>query len=89
MRIYRITSMVLMIACTALLVHSNHQKNETAKIVDQYFDLQTEYTKIFDDVQELEEYSDRLEEQVDLLTSFISNAEYEIDTVTSDKPLNK
>jgi peptidoglycan hydrolase CwlO-like protein len=89
MKIYRITSMVLMIVCTALLIHSNHQKNETAKIVDQYFDLQTEYTKIFDDVQELEEYSDRLETQVDLLTSFISNAEYEIDTVTSDKPLNK
>ena len=66
-----------MIVCTALLIHSNHQKNRTAEIVDQYFDLQTEYQKIFDDVQELEEYSDRLEEQVDLLTSYIANEEYE------------
>ena len=61
-----------MIVCTALLIHSNHQKTRTAEIVDQYFDLQGEYEKIFDDVQELEEYSERLEEQVDILTTYIS-----------------
>ena len=60
-----------MIVCAGLLIHSNHQKNRTAEIVDQYFDLQGEYEKIFDDVQELEEYSERLEEQVDILTNFI------------------
>ena len=60
-----------MIVCTALLIHSNHQKIRTAEIVDQYFDLQGEYEKIFDDVQELEEYSERLEQQVDILTNFI------------------
>ena len=74
-----------MITCTALLIHSNHQKNRTAEIVDQFFDLQSEYDKIFNDVQELEEYSERLEEQVDLLTSYIANEEYEVDTVTSGK----
>ena len=89
MKTYRLATIVLMITCTALLIHSNHQKNRAAEIVDQYFDLQSEYEKIFDDVQELEEYSERLEEQVDLLTSFIADSEYEIDTVTSDKPLNK
>ena len=67
-----------MITCTALLIHSNHQKNRTAEIVDQFFDLQSEYDKIFNDVQELEEYSERLEEQVDLLTSYIANEEYEV-----------
>ena len=78
-----------MITCAALLIHLNHQKNRAAEIVDQYFDLQSEYEKIFDDVQELEAYSERLEEQVDLLTSFIADSEYELDTVTSDKPKNK
>ena len=84
-RTYRIITVVLMITCTALLIHSNHQKNRTAEIVDQFFDLQSEYDKIFNDVQELEEYSERLEEQVDLLTSYIANEEYEVDTVTSGK----
>ena len=85
LRTYRITSVILMIVCAGLLIHSNHQKNRAAEIVDQYFDLQEEYEKIFDDVQELEEYSERLEEQVDLLTSFIANKEYKVDTVTSSK----
>ena len=85
MKTYRLATIVLMIVCTALLIHSNHQKNRAAEIVDQYFDLQSEYEKIFDDVQELEEYSERLEEQVDLLTSYIANEEYEVDTVTSGK----
>ena len=86
-RTYRIVSIVLMITCTALLIHSNHQKNRTAEIVDQFFDLQSEYDKIFNDVQELEEYSERLEEQVDLLTSFIANEEYEaaLDSNSKDK----
>ena len=74
-----------MIVCTGLLIHSNHQKNRTAEIVDQYFDLQEEYSKIFEDVQILEKYSEKLEEQVDLLTSFIADSEYEIDTVTTGK----
>ena len=58
-----------MIICTALLIHSNHQKNRAAEIVDQYFDLQSEYEKIFDEVQILEDYSKRLEEKVDELTN--------------------
>ena len=56
-----------MIVCAALLIHSNHQKNRAAEIVDQYFDLQSEYEKIFDEVQILEDYSQRLEEKVDEL----------------------
>ena len=72
LRTYRITSIILMIVCTALLIHSNYQRHRSAEIVDQYFDLQGEYEKIFDDVQELEEYSERLEEQVDILTTYIS-----------------
>jgi high-affinity Fe2+/Pb2+ permease len=56
-RTYRITSIILMIVCTGLLIHSNHQKHQAAEMVDQYFDLQSEYEKIFDDVQELEQYS--------------------------------
>ena len=63
-----------MVVCAGLLIHSNHQKTRTAEIVDQYFDLQSEYEKIFDDVQELEQYSERLEEQVDILTTYISPA---------------
>ena len=58
-----------MITCAALLIHSNHQKNRAAEIVDQYFDLQSEYEKIFDEVQILEDYSQRLEEKVDELTN--------------------
>ena len=58
-----------MIVCAALLIHSNHQKNRAAEIVDQYFDLQSEYEKIFDEVQILEDYSQRLEEKVDELTN--------------------
>jgi predicted nuclease with TOPRIM domain len=82
MKTYRITSIMLMITCTALLIHSNYQKNRNAEIVDQYFDLQAEYEKIFDDVQELEQYSERLEEQVDILSNFISPADWiEIDSI--------
>ena len=69
MKTYRITSIILMIVCTALLIHSNHQKNRAAEIVDQYFDLQSEYEKIFTEVQILEDYSQRLEEKVDELTN--------------------
>ena len=58
-----------MIVCAGLLIHSNHQKNRAAEIVDQYFDLQSEYEKIFDEVQILEDYSQRLEEKVDELTN--------------------
>jgi len=85
MRTYRITSIILMILCTALLIKSNSYNSDKANIVDKYFDLQEEYDKIFQNVQELEEYSERLENQVDLLTSFIVESEYEIDTVTSGK----
>lgn len=85
LRVYRITSIILMILCTALLIKSNSHNSEKADIIDKYFDLQEDYAKIFDDVQELEEYSERLETQVDLLTSFIADSEYEIDTVTSGK----
>ena len=85
LRVYRITSIILMILCTALLIKSNSHNSEKADIIDKYFDLQEDYAKIFDDVQELEEYSERLETQVDLLTSFIAESEYKIDTVTSGK----
>ena len=82
LRTYRITSIILMIVCAALLIHNNHQKNRSAEIVDQYFDLQSEYQKIFDDVQELEDYSQRLEEQVDILSGFIDPADWiEIDSI--------
>ena len=81
-RTYRITSIILMICCAGMLIHSNHQKNRNAEIVDQYFDLQEEYTKIFDNIQELEDYSERLEEQVDILSNFISPADWiEIDSL--------
>ena len=71
-----------MIICTALLIHSNHQKNRSAEMVDQFFDLQEEYEKIFDDVQELEDYSQRLEEQVDILSGYIDPADWiEIDSI--------
>ena len=82
LRTYRITSIILMIICTALLIHSNHQKNRSAEMVDQFFDLQEEYEKIFDDVQELEDYSQRLEEQVDILSGYIDPADWiEIDSI--------
>ena len=82
LRTYRITSIILMICCVGMLIHSNHQKNRSAEIVDQYFDLQSEYEKIFDDVQELEQYSDRLEDQVDILSEYIDPAEWiEIDSI--------
>jgi len=85
LRTYRITSIILMVCCAGMLIHSNYQKNRNAEIIDQYFDLQEEYSKIFDDVQRLEEYSDRLEEQVDILSSFISDAEYEVDSMTNGR----
>ena len=58
-----------MIMLTAMLIHSNKQKNEHIELIDQFFDLQAEYEKIFDEVQELEAYSERLEAQVDTLIS--------------------
>ena len=67
MRRYRVITIVLMIMLTAMLIHSNHQRNEHVELVDQFFDLQMEYEKIFDEVQELEAYSERLEAQVDTL----------------------
>ena len=82
LRTYRITSIILMIVCTALLLHSNYRRNRSAEIVDQFFDLQGEYEKIFDDVQELEDYSQRLEEQVDILSGYIDPADWiEIDSI--------
>ena len=82
LRTYRITSIILMVCCAGMLIHSNYQKNRNAEIVDQYFDLQEEYTKIFDNIQELEDYSTRLEEQVDILSNFISPADWiEIDSL--------
>tara|TARA_Y100000389_G_C17107931_1_gene339221 strand:+ start:163 stop:435 length:273 start_codon:yes stop_codon:yes gene_type:complete len=82
LRTYRITSIILMITCTALLLHSNYQKNRSAEIVDQYFDLQSEYEKIFDDIQELEDYSIRLEKQVDILSDYVSASDWiEIDSI--------
>lgn len=75
MKTYRLATIVLMILCTALLIHSNHQKNKAAEIVDQYFDLQTEYEKIFTEVQILEDYSHRLEEKVDELIHQIDTAQ--------------
>lgn len=75
MKTYRLATIVLMILCTALLIHSNHQKNRAAEIVDQYFDLQTEYEKIFTEVQILEDYSHRLEEKVDELIHQIDTAQ--------------
>lgn len=82
LRTYRITSIILMICCAGMLIHSNYQKNKNAEIIDQYFDLQAEYEKIFDDVQELEQYSDRLEEQVDILSEYIDPADWiEIDSI--------
>ena len=66
-----------MVVCAGLLIHSNHQKNRNIEIIDQYFDLQSEYQKIFDDVQELEQYSERLEEQVDQL----SNELYDLENI--------
>ena len=82
LRTYRITSIILMICCVGMLIHSNYQKRKAAELVDQYFDLQSEYEKIFDDVQELEQYSERLEEQVDILSNFISPADWiEIDSI--------
>lgn len=67
MRRYRVITIVLMIMLTAMLIHSNKQKNEHVELIDQYFDLQLEYEKIFTEVQELEQYSHRLEAQVDTL----------------------
>jgi hypothetical protein len=67
MRRYRVITIVLMIMLTAMLIHSNKQKNEHVELIDQYFDLQMEYEKIFTEVQELEQYSHRLEAQVDTL----------------------
>ncbi len=82
LRTYRITSIILMICCAGMLIHSNYQKNRNAEIVDQYFDLQEEYTKIFDNIQELENYSHRLEKQVDILTTYISPSDLiELDSI--------
>jgi len=85
LRTYRIISIILMICCVGVLINSNYQKSRNAEIIDQYFNLQEEYSKIFDDVQRLEEYSIRLEEQVDILSSFISDEEYDVDSTTNGK----
>lgn len=69
---YRITSLILVIICTAMLIHSNYQKNKTADIIDQYFDLRMQYERTFDEVQILEQINEKLEDQLEIMTSFIS-----------------
>jgi|LULV01.1.fsa_nt_gb hypothetical protein len=69
---YRITSLILVIICTAMLIHSNYQKNKTADIIDQYFDLRMQYERTFDEVQILEQMNEKLEDQLEIMTSFIS-----------------
>lgn len=55
-----------------MLIHSNYQKNKTADIIDQYFDLRMQYERTFDEVQILEQINEKLEDQLEIMTSFIS-----------------
>ena len=55
-----------------MLIHSNYQKNRTADIIDQYFDLRMQYERTFDEVQILEQMNEKLEDQLEIMTSFIS-----------------
>ena len=55
-----------------MLIHSNYQKNKTADIIDQYFDLRMQYERTFDQVQILEQMNEKLEDQLEIMTSFIS-----------------
>ncbi len=55
-----------------MLIHSNYQKNKTADIIDQYFDLRMQYERTFDEVQILEQMNEKLEDQLEIMTSFIS-----------------
>ena len=78
-RTYRIISITLMICCGVILMHSNHQKNKAAEMVDEHFDLVEEYYHVFDEVLKLEQEMSQLYDKIDSLEWYILESE-NIDT---------
>tara|TARA_R110002012_G_scaffold315144_1_gene528551 strand:- start:1304 stop:1495 length:192 start_codon:yes stop_codon:yes gene_type:complete len=60
-------------------MHSNHQKNKAAEMVDEHFDLVEEYYHVFDEVLKLEQETSQLYDKIDSLEWYILESE-NIDT---------
>ena len=65
---YRMIISILIVSIVVLLVDIHYESKKCAELVDQYFDLQSEYQRVFDE-------SIRLEQEIEYLTDYIVNEE--------------
>ena len=65
---YRMIISILIVCIIMLLVDIHYESERCAELVDQYFDLQSEYQRVFDE-------SIRLEQEIEYLTDYIVNEE--------------
>ena len=65
---YRMIISILIVSIVVLLVDIHYESERCAELVDQYFDLQSEYQRVFDE-------SIRLEQEIEYLTDYIVNEE--------------
>ena len=81
---YRMIISILMVSIIVLLVDIHNESQRCAELVDQYFDLQSEYQRLFDETIRLEEKNNilvsmvgQLESESKYLTDYIVNEELE------------
>jgi hypothetical protein len=79
---YRILISILIVSVTVLLIDIHYESEKCAELVDQYFDLQSEYQRVFDETIRLEEENQilgsmvgQLEAESEYLTDYIVNEE--------------
>lgn len=79
---YRILISILIVCVTVLLIDIHYESEKCAELVDQYFDLQSEYQRVFDETIRLEEENQilgsmvgQLEAESEYLTDYIVNEE--------------
>ena len=79
---YRMIISILIVSIVVLLVDIHYESERCAELVDQYFDLQSEYQRVFDETIRLEEENQilgskvgQLESESEYLTDYIVNEE--------------
>ena len=65
---YRMIISILIVSVIVLLVDIHYESKRCSELVDQYFDLQSEYQRVFDE-------SIRLEQEIEYLSDYIVNEE--------------
>jgi len=81
MKTQRILITILLVMCTASILHNFYLQRsikkteiEKSEIIDQFFDLKREYETMFDDYMLLEEAHFIMSEEHDILASCCSNS---------------